>query len=156
MEISCSTCQKKEHNAYGLNICFTLFCCDFKFVVIYDFFPPPNLYSKNFRVHNTRFFFQVCPPPPSPQKVSFLLMFFVTIINKSFKCMVFKSGGSFIQYRYMASLDRCEVTVGRNTSVSNILTKLVFLSIRQINLVSSTQPSGVLAALCSLVSFWLF
>ena len=34
-----------------LNIKFTLFCHDFKFVVIYEFFSPPNLHSQNFRAH---------------------------------------------------------------------------------------------------------
>ena len=37
MVISCSTCQKKKNNAEGLNIWFTLFCRNFKFVVIYAF-----------------------------------------------------------------------------------------------------------------------
>ena len=58
MVISCSTCQKKENNAHGLNIWFTLFCRIFKFIVIYAFFLP-NWYSQNFRVHKKKWFFQV-------------------------------------------------------------------------------------------------
>ena len=54
MVISCSTCQKKENNAHRLIIWFTLFCCDFKFVVNYAFFPP-NLYSQSFKVYKKKF-----------------------------------------------------------------------------------------------------
>ena len=47
MVISFSTCQKEEKNAQGLNIRFTLFCRDFKLVIIYTFFPPNLLFQKN-------------------------------------------------------------------------------------------------------------
>ena len=54
MVISLSPVKREKNNAFGLNIWFVLFCCDLKFAVIYAFFcffPPPNLYSQNFRVH---------------------------------------------------------------------------------------------------------
>ena len=37
MIISCSTCQRKNKNACGINIGFTLFCRVFKLVLIYVF-----------------------------------------------------------------------------------------------------------------------
>ena len=55
MVISLSPVKRKKKNAFGLNIWFTLFCCEFKFVVIYAFFPP-NLYSQNFRVYKKMIF----------------------------------------------------------------------------------------------------
>ena len=55
MVISCSTCQKGEKEAFRLNIGFTLFCRDFKFVIIYVVFFTPNLHSQNFNDHKKKF-----------------------------------------------------------------------------------------------------
>ena len=47
--------KRKKKNAHGLNNLFTLFCSNFKFVVIYALFPP-NLYFQNFRDQKKMFF----------------------------------------------------------------------------------------------------
>ena len=62
MLISLSTCEKEEKNEFGLNIWFTQFCCDVKFVVIYALFLP-NSNSKIFRVHKKKVFSKSAPPP---------------------------------------------------------------------------------------------
>ena len=46
MVISYSYWQNNKKNAFGLNIGFTLFCCDFKFVVIYGFFSAKSEFPK--------------------------------------------------------------------------------------------------------------
>ena len=48
---------RKNMHMHGLNIWFTLFCCNLKFVVIYTICPP-NLYSQNVRVHKKIVFFK--------------------------------------------------------------------------------------------------
>ena len=60
MVISLSPVKTKKKNAFGLNILFTLFFRNLKFVVIYAFFLP-ILYSQNFIAHKTKcFFLQLC------------------------------------------------------------------------------------------------
>ena len=49
MVISCSTCQKKKKNAFGLSMWFTQSCCNLDFVVIYVFFPQKSN-SQAFRI----------------------------------------------------------------------------------------------------------
>ena len=59
-----SPTKRKNMNGFWLNIWFTLFCLDLKFVVIYTFLFPPNLYTPNFRFHQKKGFFQVWHSPP--------------------------------------------------------------------------------------------
>ena len=51
MVISCSTCQKEEKYALGLNMGFTESCRNFNFVVIYAIFPAKP-YFHTFRIDN--------------------------------------------------------------------------------------------------------
>ena len=55
MVISCSTCQKEEKECLYVKDLIYAVCRNFKFVVIYMFFPP-NVHFQNFRVHKKLFF----------------------------------------------------------------------------------------------------
>ena len=56
MVISVSLVKKKKKNAFWLNIWFTLFCCIFKFVLTYRFFPQESVFTK-FQSSQKMFFF---------------------------------------------------------------------------------------------------
>ena len=81
MVISLSPVKRKTNYSFGLNILFTLFSCDFKFVVIYTFFPP-NLQSKNSRVHKKRVV------PKSVPRVPNAVLYRVEMVKCQVQCRV--------------------------------------------------------------------
>ena len=92
MVISCSTCQKEENYAFGLNIWYMLSCCNCKFVVIYVLFPQ-NQYFLNFRVHKKKI--QVCQglvflPWPLPERQAMVMWHPCFQNQKSHVCLGLK------------------------------------------------------------------